>query len=378
MKKVMLSVLGLSPQVLTEALYALFMQGRMVDEIHVITTQTGRDLIHAGLLASGEGAFFRFLDEYEIPRSSVTFPPGNVHVLRNESGEELPDIVTPEDNEVLVKKCMELAWQLTKDVNQSVYFLIAGGRKTMSACLALAAQFYGRECDRIFHVLVSPEFENCREFYFPPKVSKLVSTKDSNGKVCYRHTKDARIWLVPMPFVSVRNRLSEGDLRMPQEPDILLSALVKDSPPRLIVDLDESRLVFRGRQLDLPPIMTALYAFFAHLKRQCSCKGNKTLCEMCQVSLENIVNNKENQKIIRSYYERIRKGMPYSLPLSSSGIANLDAPNFATYRSKLNKRIEKTYGNFAKEIEIRSWGAKNNKRYGIGLLPKWIEIKGEI
>ncbi|RKX57645.1 MAG: TIGR02584 family CRISPR-associated protein, partial [Thermodesulfobacteriota bacterium] len=42
---------------------------------------------------------------------------------------------------------------LTASKDTAVYFLIAGGRKTMSACLAVAAQFYGRPQDRVYHVL---------------------------------------------------------------------------------------------------------------------------------------------------------------------------------------------------------------------------------
>ena len=58
-KRILLAVCGLSPQVITEALYALITQGRGVDEVHVITTRQGRDAIHAQVLASGEGALHR-------------------------------------------------------------------------------------------------------------------------------------------------------------------------------------------------------------------------------------------------------------------------------------------------------------------------------
>jgi len=324
MKKIMLSVLGLSPQVLTEALYALFMQGRLVDEIHVITTVTGRDLVHAGLLASGEGAFYRFLNEYNIPRGTVRFEPANIHVLRHEGGEELHDIITPEDNEVLVRKCMELSWQFTMDPEQAVYFMIAGGRKTMSACLALAAQFYGRSCDRIYHVLVSPEFENCRDFYFPPRKSRLVATTDRRGRTCYRDTRDAEIWLVSMPFVSVRDRLTDSDLDAPQDPEALLASLIRDNPPRLEIDLGESRIVYKERQIDLPPIQTALLAFFALLRKDCSLKTKDRKPEDCFISIEDIVDNQKNQRRFRDIYERVRQKAPYSSVGSETGIASLE------------------------------------------------------
>ena len=72
---------------------------------------------------------------------------------------------------------MELAFLFSKDPETAVLFSIAGGRKTMSSCLTIAAQMYGIPQDRLYHVLVSPEFESNRDSYYPPKDSKSI--KDS-------------------------------------------------------------------------------------------------------------------------------------------------------------------------------------------------------
>ena len=374
MKKIMLSVLGLSPQVLTEALYALLMQGRLVHEIHVITTMTGRDLIHSGLLASGEGAFYQFLKEYQIPENTINFSPSNIHVLRHSNGEELYDIITPEDNEILVRKCMELSWRFTRDSEHEVYFMIAGGRKTMSACLALSAQFYGRPCDRIYHVLISPEFENCRDFYFPPRKPRLVATTDSKGKVCYRNTKDAEIWLVSMPFVSVRDKLTKEDLKLPQEPEILLASLIRDNPPRLQIDFDKQTVIYKGKQLDLSPLQMALLGFFAIKRVECSC--NKKDCDKCFISVDEITEHSKNQELIAALYDKVRRGSIYPTSWSEDGKFKLDSSNFATYRSKLNKKLKKELGCYAEDIEITSIGPNNYKRYGMRLAPEWIAVQG--
>ena len=45
MKNILLAVTGLSPQVITETLYALHQSGRYVDAIHVITTLDGKKKI---------------------------------------------------------------------------------------------------------------------------------------------------------------------------------------------------------------------------------------------------------------------------------------------------------------------------------------------
>ena len=61
MKNILLAVTGLSPQVITETLYALNRMNRPVHAIHVITTRKGAERVHLSLLQSGEGHFFRFL-----------------------------------------------------------------------------------------------------------------------------------------------------------------------------------------------------------------------------------------------------------------------------------------------------------------------------
>jgi len=379
-KNIMLTVLGLSPQVLTEGLYALFMEGKTINEIHVITTATGRDRIHAGLLASGQGQFFKFLEDYEIPEKLMSFPPENIHVLKDKNGLDLDDIVSPDDNEILLKRCMELAWQLTSNKEHSVYFMIAGGRKTMSACLALAAQFYGRPCDRIYHVLVSPEFESCREFYFPPREPRLIPTRDPKGTICYRDTKDAEIWLVQLPFVSVRERLMEQDLESPKPPEELLAALIRDNPPKLTIDLSTGKLIFRDREADIPAAQLALLVFFAILRKRCNCKNrpgssDNESCNNCFISPEEFNNNPEYQEMIKKYYERIKKAGHFGPYLhSETGISKLDSYSFPSYRSKLNTNLVKYFGHHSRDIQIFSIGKKNDKRYGITLESEWIEI----
>ena len=153
MKNILLAVVGLTPQVITEALYALHQEGRAVNAIHIITTRGGKEAIHARLLASGQGAYYRYLKDYDLDPLGIEFGPENVHVLADHHGIEIDDIIGTEENEILLQTCLDHTCRLTASKDTAVYFLIAGGRKTMSACLAVAAQFYGRPQDRVYHVL---------------------------------------------------------------------------------------------------------------------------------------------------------------------------------------------------------------------------------
>ncbi|KAF0155225.1 MAG: cytoplasmic protein [Syntrophaceae bacterium] len=197
MPNILLAITGLSPQVITETLFALHQQRALVDEIHIITTRIGREHINAHLLASGSGQFYRYLAEYGIDKATISFSHQHLHIICDENGIEIDDISTEEENEILLKKCLELSYRLTSRSDTTVFFSIAGGRKTMSACLMVAAQMYARPQDRIYHVLVSPEFESSRDFYYPPKKSTPLELRDAKGQKVIKETSYADVKLVP-------------------------------------------------------------------------------------------------------------------------------------------------------------------------------------
>ena len=101
---------GLTPQVLTETLFALNQTNRRVDAIHVITTRDGRDKLLSDLLAGGRGPYHRFLQEFGIPDGAIDFNPANIHVVRDASGVEITDIENEGDNEQLLRKYLELSF----------------------------------------------------------------------------------------------------------------------------------------------------------------------------------------------------------------------------------------------------------------------------
>ena len=231
MKNILLAVTGLNPQVITETLFALHQSNQRVDEIHIITTKEGKERIYAELLSGGTGWFYRYLDEYGIDPKSIKFDKDTIHVISDSSGREISDIMDESDNEALLKKCLELTFSFTKDPDTRVFFSIAGGRKTMSACLMVAAQMYGREQDRIYHVLVSPEFERNKDFFYPPKKSKLIELRDENGNPFFKETKYANVNLISIPFLSVKKLFpSEYEIK---DPESLMPFLIKGEKKNL-------------------------------------------------------------------------------------------------------------------------------------------------
>ena len=362
MKATLLAVSGLSPQVITEALYALWHQGRPVSRLEIITTRRGKEKILSELFAPVGGRVEAFLQEFAIDRESIDFGPHLLQVIKDETGAEREDILTREDNELLLRACLQSACRLTSDPDNAVFFLVAGGRKTMTSCLTLAAQLYGRPQDRLYHVLVTPDFEQCRDFWYPPKVPRPLTLRDALGRSYTLSTRYAEVELISIPFISVRDRLDPGLLSRPQQPGELMASLIRDQPPSLVVDLKAGKLIYMKMELDLFPAQLALYAFFAERKKSCRMDGPCRECTACYLELGAILQGQE--AITRNYHQA---GSPME-SMSDTGILGLTQENFNSYKSKINRAITQRYGqNLAAELIIESVDRRPNTRYGLRL-----------
>ena len=370
MKNILLAVTGLAPQVITETLYALRSEGREIHEIHIITTRRGCEEIYKDLLAP-KGIFQQFINDFKINSQTIRFSRETIYVLHNKNGHELDDIVTIDDNEALFKLCLERTFFLTSIPEQAVFFLIAGGRKTMSACLSAAAQFYGRPQDRVYHVLVTPEFESCRNFWYPRPQPQDIEVFTHNSLPCRMSTSLAQIQLVPMPFVSMRDRLTDAMLTTPQPPAELMAATINDPKSDLIVNLAEGKLIYGKRQIDIHTSYLALYGWFAKRKKQCPLTRSCHDCRDCFVEREKVLSkNNEIEKI----YSAI-PGSRIDIEMSDSGIIDLSSDNFQSYKSKLRKSIIDGFGStLGEQLVISSHGNRPDTKYGILLDKERIRV----
>ena len=370
MKNILFAVTGLSPQVITETLYAIHQTKRNVDEIQIITTREGKEKIYSQLLAGNNGHYFKYLKEYGFDSKSINFSFENIHVVNDKNGIELADIITESDNKYLLKKCLDISFNLTKNSDNAVFFSVAGGRKTMSSCLTLGAQLYGRPQDRLYHVLVNPEFESNKSFYYPPKKSALIELFDKNGQIFYKETKYAKVQLINIPFISIRNNLSPEYLKEPKDPGTLMLSLIKDDTDHLQINLINSTITYNNIQLDMMPTHLALYSFFASNKKHCT-KIN-TYCSHCSECFIEAHDIHKKQDKISDLYFKIRGKQTN---ISNSGITKLDLDNFNMYKTKIKKILLNQYGPYAlNKIEIASTGKRPSTKYGINLDRDCIEI----
>ena len=76
--RILLAVTGMTPQVVTETLYALMQQGPdgLPHELHLLTTSVGADRARLALLSEQLGWFARFLADYPLAtREAGSFSP---------------------------------------------------------------------------------------------------------------------------------------------------------------------------------------------------------------------------------------------------------------------------------------------------------------
>lgn len=200
-KNILLCVAGMTPQIITETLYALTMDGERVDEIQVITTPEGRNRILETLLNKVNGKFYEFCKDFEIDAQNIKFDETTILLFNKADGTNLEDIRTSEENEIVRSQIFEIVRRICKDEGTNLHASVTGGRKTMSIYLTAAIQLYGRLNDRLSYVLVNSDLETSPDFFYPPPIPKIIKLRDGREI----STSNAEIYLSTIPFTSLRD-----------------------------------------------------------------------------------------------------------------------------------------------------------------------------
>ena len=111
-QNILVAVVGLTPQVITETVYYLTqVQSPPVTlaGIHVLTTQLGKTQLLTQLLAPRSGHFHTFCAEYGLDSATMDF---EVHVLREAAGTPLEDIRTAADSQAVADQIAALVLEL--------------------------------------------------------------------------------------------------------------------------------------------------------------------------------------------------------------------------------------------------------------------------
>ncbi len=262
-RRILLCVAGLSPQIVTETLYALTVTGEprfVPTEIHLLTTAEGAERARLTLLSDEPGWFHRLRLDYGLP--AIRFTLDSLHILRAADGRPLSDIRQPADNEAIADAITAKVRELTADPDGAVHASIAGGRKTMGFYLGYALSLFGRPQDRLSHVLVSSPFESNPNFFYPAPVERVIFATGPDQRPL--DASSATVTLAEIPFVRLRDGLQESLLREGASfGDAVRQAQRNLAAPSLTLDAATCRVRCGETVVRLTPISFAWLAWFA-------------------------------------------------------------------------------------------------------------------
>jgi len=370
-RRVLFLVAGLTPQVVTETLFALC--HRVPDpflptEIHLLTTTEGHRRARLMLLEGEQARFYQFCQDYNLPQLANAFDETRIHLVRGTDGQPLDDIVTAEDNAAVADAIMTLIRSFTSDPACALHASVAGGRKTMGVALALALSLFGRPQDALSHVLVSPPFESHPDFFYPPPRPKVLLV-GMPGQQRPVSTAEADVSLAEIPFLRLRGLVDPALLGTAESwSEVVRRAQQNLGAPRLRITLPKGE-VHAGQPplpVSMPPAAQAFLLMLARRARegrlaQCPADGapDKDLAREYLTALNALALPGERTRRTR---EALRGGM--------------DKNFFERRKTEVNRAFRQALGPGPAEPYLIKRVSRGGRVYehGLSLPPESIEI----
>ena len=262
-RRILLCVTGLSPQIVTETLYALSITNQTAwipDEIRLVTTQRGAENARLMLLSDHPGWFRRLCKDWQLP--PIAFDATHIEVLQDPDGKPLDDIRDDHDNLRAADGIGDVVRRLAEDPDTEIHASIAGGRKTMGFFLGYAMSLWGRPQDRLSHVLVSHPFESRPEFFYPSPVPSVIAARTPGEDPLDAST--AKVWLGDIPFVRLRSLLPAGLKDHPSGfAQAVAAANLALDDINLVIEQDQSTVCINQVAIRLPPMQIAFLSLLA-------------------------------------------------------------------------------------------------------------------
>ncbi len=364
-RRVLLAVTGLTPQVVTESLYALAVASVphwVPTEICLVTTAEGAERARLALLSEHPGWFARLRRDYRLPE--IRFDSSSIRVLSDANGQPLTDIRSRADNDLAADFIAEEVRRITADADCALHVSLAGGRKTLGFYAGFALSLYGRPQDRLSHVLVSEPYESSWEFFYPTPYERIITTRDNKLADCAK----AEVNLADIAFVRLREelppRLRDGRVSFIQAVAAANRAL---AAPRLELEVRAQRVLADGQAIELGPTEFALLLFFAERVR-----SEEPEVEWSADAAREFLGCA--RRVLGSgggEYERCEKAVK-----ACRDDAELLANYFQPQKSRLNSAFREALGKSAAgRYEIERTGPKGQSRYRLPLAVDQVEIR---
>ena len=282
---------GATPQVITETLwYYTYNEIREFDRIVLVTTSVGKSNIIKELydnkrLENLELALAKKTGHFEISDEDII-------TLKDSKGNELEDVRTSNDSEDMAKHVFEIMKELTLDNNSRLTVVIAGGRKTMPAILALASSFYGREQDEMVHVLINEELF-WSDWFYPD------DPDDPKQK----------IEISQLPFLRLKNYTTGISTDSPQDALLIAQTRLDELAPITRVAIEKNKITVDSQTFQLPPAEMQIWRYMARKKLNDCVRDDLEFCGTCNecFSTHSELQSEFDKKIANEYFAIVKK-----------------------------------------------------------------------
>ena len=258
MKNILVALSGLTPQVITETLYCLSVKKKItIDEIYIVTTQRGKDIItgkdkeynikrkYPPLISEIEKLCSRY--KVNLPKFANT---SKYIITADEQTTEMYDIRNDTHNKLFPNKICEVLKKLSSSNDNVLHCSVSGGRKTMSVDMALAISIFGRNNDKLYHVLTDDKLEFSKFYPDSAQESKMLE-------------------IAEIPFIRLRSLLAKSTnnklFNNMSYLDIvkhLQNELKLLNTDRLILNIRRGEIFYGENEIiKIPPIQSKLYKF---------------------------------------------------------------------------------------------------------------------
>jgi CRISPR-associated protein (TIGR02584 family) len=262
-KNILICVTGLTPQIVTETLFCLSVKEKTpIDEIYILTTKRGKYVILGKDTAPNtpksplKKEIENLCRQYKLPLPK--FENSDTHIIAaKEESIELPDIRSDKDNILFPNKVSAFIREKAADLDNTLYCVITGGRKSMSVHLANSLALFARENDQLLHVLTKEEHE-FKDFY--PKNKQQANDLE----------------ISKIPFVRLRPLLSK-QMKSGRLINYSFDRIVSFTQKQvklatgkniLFVDIEGRELKFGDEVISLEPMELLFYYHFVDKKQK--------------------------------------------------------------------------------------------------------------
>lgn len=254
----LIGLVGASPAVITEAIWALAFQldePVLLDSIQIIYTEGTAH--HATGLFSNNGMLAQLKADY--PQQM----PWSLPRLSKQGLIDIEDVTTTEEAHKAATSIFDWvrqAFSCRQDAEDHFHVVMAGGRKTMSGFMMTAFQLLAHSGDHLWHVALC-QTKLPAEFFYPrptdpPEYGQAFALHEVPCLALGRSVEKSGLHL---------NRPFEEILA-----DIQHRLIVSETPPLLEIDLIEGRIKFKNVELkpDKRAKSMAFLALLAYFRQQ--------------------------------------------------------------------------------------------------------------